>query len=518
MPYSYNHTEKADTLKVKSPTFINELPLVTNRGIEKELDIRLNSARMLYNACLGEALKRNKKMKNHPSWIAARPMEKSKTRNALFSEATEAACFSEYSLQSYAVGAKNACWIGDHLDVHVVQKIASRAFTAVKTYSIGLRGKPRFKSIGRMSSLEGKNNASGIRWRGDHVEWFGLSIKAIFAKTDKFSVETYALMSEVKYVRLIKRVVKGKDRWFVQLVLKGTPAVKRAYLDGVTGLDIGPSTIAIVTDWHAQLLEFCPEIDVPYQRIRVIQRAMDRSKRAMNSDNFNDNGTVKKRNQIKEWKFSTNYLELKAELKELYRVMAAIRERSQNRLANTILQQGTDIKTEKVSYKGWQKLYGKSIGKKAPGMFVATLKRKAENAGGQVTEFPTVTTKLSQTCVCGKGVKKKLSERWHICDCGVTAQRDLFSAYLARYVENKKLDTRKALTGWPGVHLLLEWTVSQLQETANDGVYPASFGIRKNGNQRQSCSSIKGLHPDTTALQVTPLKGKVTGLCLSRTP
>jgi hypothetical protein len=42
--------------------------------------------------------------------------------------------------------------------------------------------------------------------------------------------------------------------------------------------------------------------------------------------------------------------------------------------------------------------------------------------------------RLSQTCHCGWVKKKARSQRWHGCPCGASAQRDLFSAYLARFV------------------------------------------------------------------------------------
>jgi transposase len=81
---------------------------------------------------------------------------------------------------------------------------------------------------------------------------------------------------------------------------------------------------------------------------------------------------------------------------------------------------------EKLSHKSFQKNYGKSVSKKASGMFVSILHRKAENAGGKVIEFSTKTTKLSQTCQCGNIIKKPLSQRRHICPvCGIKAQRDL---------------------------------------------------------------------------------------------
>ncbi len=84
------------------------------------------------------------------------------------------------------------------------------------------------------------------------------------------------------------------------------------------------------------------------------------------------------------------------------------------------------------------------------------LTRKAESARGQVVEFNTQTTALSQTSVCGRRAPKRLSERVHRCICGVVMQRDLFSAYLARFVRDDTLQLAKASESWPGAELLLD--------------------------------------------------------------
>ena len=46
--------------------------------------------------------------------------------------------------------------------------------------------------------------------------------------------------------------------------------------------------------------------------------------------------------------------------------------------------------------------------------------------------------------------KKPLRQRWHVCDCGVSAQRDLYSAYLARFVnpDTSVLKARQAADAW----------------------------------------------------------------------
>ena len=131
------------------------------------------------------------------------------------------------------------------------------------------------------------------------------------------------------------------------------------------------------------------------------------------------------------------------------------------------------------------------MGKRAPGMFMEILRRKALSAGGAVIEFPTRTTKLSQTCHgCGKAIKKKLSERWHDCPCGVgPVQRDLYSAFLAGCVISNTLDMRQANELWPGAKPLLEQTISRLNQSAIGELRLSSFGLSK--AQRQSASSVK---------------------------
>ena len=157
---------------------------------------------------------------------------------------------------------------GDHLDSLTAQKLASRAFTAVKEYQFGKRGKPRFKRYGWMSSLEGKNNASGIKWRDGRVKWNGLDLRSVFDRKDKHGIQAHALSQPVKYCRLVRKVIRGNTRWFVQLVLSGAPKIKAKNVIGceAVGLDIGPSTIAVVGDTDACLLEFCPEIDVRHKQ------------------------------------------------------------------------------------------------------------------------------------------------------------------------------------------------------------------------------------------------------------
>jgi transposase len=353
----------------------------------------------------------------------------------------------------------------------------------------GKRGKPRFKARGRYRSVEGKSNASGIRFKDGRLVWGTLSLRPLFDRKDKHGVEAHALNCKTKYVRLLCKNIQGKRCWFAQLVVEGEPLRKYEPGTAAVGLDIGPSSIAVVSSEVASLEAFCPGLKRYEKETRLKQRALDRSRRQTNPENFNENGTVKA--GPKKWVRSNRYSQIQSEISETQRRLAETRKCQQGALANRILRIGTRIQAEKLSYKSFQRLWGKAIGQRAPGMFMEILRRKASSAGGEVNEFPTTTTRLSQTCHgCDSLRKKSLSERWHECDCGVgPIQRDLYSAFLARCINANSLDMNQAAMLWSGAKPLLEQAISRLNQSANGELRLASFGLSK--APRQSASLVK---------------------------
>jgi putative transposase len=177
--------------------------------------------------------------------------------------------------------------MGDYIDSNTAQKLATRAYKAVEKVLFGKHESVRFKGKNQMDSVEGKSNKTGIRWKGDSVEWSGLKLTALITSNDP--VILHGLKSKVKYVRLVRRKIAGKNKFYAQLVCQGKPFAKpKNYLGaGDVGLDIGPSTIAIVCDMEVHLKEFACELAFEAARIRRLQRKMDRSLRVNNPDNFN---------------------------------------------------------------------------------------------------------------------------------------------------------------------------------------------------------------------------------------
>ena len=188
-----------------------------------------------------------------------------------------------------------------------------------------------------------------------------------------------------------------------------------------------------------------------HRTIRRMQRKLDRQRRANNPDN----GRVKP--GPKRWGPSNRQRGTQDQLAELFRRETAHRRTLHGQLANRVLAMDRVVKMKKVPYRAFERQSGRSVSVRAPRMFVSILRRKAESAGGNVIEFPTRQTKLSQVCHgCGSVPKKSLSLRIHACACGVEMQRDLYSVFLARCVgDDGVLHADTARKRWSGAEPLL---------------------------------------------------------------
>lgn len=509
------------TKRAQTPTFLLELPLQVNSQQAKHLRAHFEAARCLYNALLGEAMKRLKQMRANQGWQQARSLPKTQKqeRYAAFSQLRLEYGFSEYALHAYATQARTS-WIAEHIDSNTAQKLATRAYQAANRVCLGQAKKVRFKSHGRgLDSVEGKSNATGLRFllerpeegHAGYLVWQQDHLPAMIDWNDP--VVKHGLDSRIKYVRLIRRrassaSAQGADgegyRYYAQLALEGVPYQKPKHQVGTetVGLDIGPSSIAIVPQQgEARLLPFCGELKADKRKKRRLQRKLDRQRRANNPQNYDCLGRVRKGRLT--WHDSQGYKATRRRLASQERKLAAYRKSLHGRLVHEIVRVGKTISTEKISYKAWQKQFGKSVGAHAPGMFIELLKRTVGRTGGTLHEIPTRTTKLSQYCHgCGQYVKKPLSQRWHHCACGIgPVQRDLYSAFLAAYLDPRSSVPSIAHEQWEGAETRLWAAMEDVNQRANAGqVLPQSFGIPRAGarlpqrlvNPRQELALLRG--------------------------
>lgn len=443
----------------RTPTYTIEFPLHIPIWQQHRLEKKFNMARMVYNSCLGEALKRHKAVKTDKRYRTLLREPTSKDRNKKLADIRLEYGFSEYGIHHFVKKVQHK--FKEHIGSLESQKLATRAFQTVEKLHFGKSKKVHFKNSKDDISVENKSNQTGLRYIEGEILWGDKPTRKNpkpknwlcmpISPKDDDEYAHWALLDKTKYVRILKRDVRGKTRYFVQLIQEGYPPTKRnrKVANDKTkriGLDIGTSTIAISSDSQVELRELAPACHHDEKELRRIQRKMDRSKRSTNPGNFNENGTIKKGRLT--WSYSKRYERLRQKRKECYHKVAGRRKMSHEKLANDILAIGSDIRVETMRFQSLQKRaknttrnstngkvnrkkrFGKSIAKRAPAMLLTIIERKLNYQGREIKKIDTYATKASQfNHVTGKYEKKQLSERWN--DFGAfRIQRDLYSAFL----------------------------------------------------------------------------------------
>ena len=453
-----------------TPTYVMTLPLKVETWQEHILEKRLNIGRNIYNACLGEAWRRYKYMTRNPEYWDAIRMPKSKERNQLLNQLKEQYGVRKFDLNRYVqeMGRKFKRNIGSQM----AQNIAERVFQAVEKVMYGNGKKVHFCSVGQFFSLEEKTNKTGFRYFSENkrMEWLGLILPVMMKDQDEYAY--LAFQDKIKYCRLLKKQIRDKNRYFVQFVLEGFPPKKRNQNNSKdenarVGLDIGTSTLAIVSEQEVKILELAEGLSVDERHKRMIQRKLDRRRRANNPNKYTSDGTINKSNREK-WIQSENYKKTRKELAEMSRKIADKRRLAHNQLANYILSLGLDVRVETMNFKGLQakakkteisnktgrfkrkKRFGKSLANRAPSMLLSIIDNKLKYFGLSLKRINTAKVKASQfEHFTQTYVKKKLSKRWNHFEQG-DVQRDLYSAFLIMNTKDNlcEIDVGRANKTW----------------------------------------------------------------------
>ena len=172
---------------------------------------------------------------------------------------------------------------------------------------------------------------------------------------------------------------------------------------------------------------------------------MDRSRRATNPQNYNEDGTIKKGH--KTWRYSNHYKKLKEKHSELCRINAINRQLAINEDANYLRSLGDVFITEPrnagklmkrakettVNSRGKfnkKKRFGKSIKNRCPSGFQATGEEKFKTTGGKYIEVPNDYRASQYDHTADDYIKKKLSDRMYHLSDGTLVQRDWYSSFL----------------------------------------------------------------------------------------
>ena len=267
----------------------------------------------------------------------------------------------------------------------------------------------RFVGRNEDFSIESSSPNNGIYYRNGLLYFDRYTFIDVDAsKCDKYEYYREAMRHKMKYCRLISRTIRGQKRYYVQLILDGVPPMgKRNYAVGkkVDLVDVKISHYDIRAKNGVEEIELAPKCKVNEEKIAELNRKMDSSRRANNPEKYNPDGTINMGAKRIPWVESNRYKKLKAKHQDISRKNAATRKICLEKQANEILEQGTDITIQHLSYKKLQKrkdkteinektgqpktksVAGKAIANRSPSYFVSALVRKASYVDGEVIDL-----------------------------------------------------------------------------------------------------------------------------------
>lgn len=463
--------------KCSTDTCCLTLPLRLEKWQEDRLAKRFEIARQIYNTMVRAELKKLRAMEQSEPYKANQEKIQAldwKTQTdkqalkALYKERDKLLQDGGFSERGFKSDIKNYYKhfnnnIGSNVAVH---GIAPQVWAAFEKMLFKKEGKKvHFKKKGDIRSLRGysvtrKSGGVEIIFRETYIEWKGLKLPLKLSPDNIY--ETQMLSYRVKYVRLLRKPGKRKDRWYAQLSLEGKPVIKynpktgevrHPIGKGAVGLDIGPQTLAYSAATGADLVELANQVQNVEQEKRRLQRKLDRSRRATNPGNYADDGTIRRGIALTHNK-SKRYLRTQQELKYLQHQQAEIRKRQHTELANHLLSLGDCFYVEKMVWTSLthraketeisektgkikrKKRFGKSVANKAPATLIGILQRKSAALGiPGVIEVPTSVKASQYNHQSGTYTPKPLSQRWNNMPDGERIQRDLYSAFLLQHYD-----------------------------------------------------------------------------------
>lgn len=354
--------------------FIVEFPLKTEKYQEDILKKRFEIGRHIYNSLVNVTRKRYKEMmktKKYRTLLSSFTGNKKSDQEIWkqINDIRKQYGMSEYSFHEDVKQMQK--YFKSNMDSFTAQKIATKLWKSYDKLFYGNGKKVYYKKYGEFHSLEGKSNTTGIRLKDDRITWNGLKIPVVIDHDNDY--ENQAMQSKICYNRIVRKYVRNKYKYYVQIVFQGNPPIKvdtdtgerkHDIGKGDIGIDIGTRTVALSSKSDVYIISLGHKVYVEKMNFAGLQ------KRAKNTEK-NDKGKFKKK-----------------------------------------------------------KRFGKSLANKAPSMLLKILDRKLRYYGEKLIEINTLEAKASQFHHFDRTyTKKTLSQRWNDFH-GIRIQRDLYSAFL----------------------------------------------------------------------------------------
>jgi len=479
--------------------FVLELPLLVEKYQADILNKRYEQLRQLSNYIQGKLLRQYryfeqmkeyqacKTIKEKRDFFRSHPFQVNETlkgNKTLFTVS-----FEEYSIKGFVeklaqkpVGS-NMTYADLGFTTYILDHLGASIWAAWDKKLYDFKAKRiSFKKYGELDSFSSRRKVvrgvvyfSGMELHLDTME-LAIKMNGKVGKEAKFitlkilhnpkhaEYEMWALkggVDSVKVVKVVRRLVRSQYKYYVQLTIEGEkPQKGRTLGKGNVGIDLGPTTVAVSGMNIVSIDKLASKCDNIQPKITRLSRKLDRSRRANNPDNYNEDGTIKRGVKLvwKKEKDLKRYSKLKRELAELRRKQAAIRKQQHIDRANELLKEGDTFIVENNQISGWttraketkvnektgkiqkKKRFGKSVANHAPSMFVSILENKAKSLGGEVVKVDTKNAASQYDFTNNSFTKHELKERNVTLSNGDTHQRDMLAAFNLQHL---KLDEAK---------------------------------------------------------------------------
>ena len=477
-------------MRAQTPSYVISVKLHLFKQIENRLEKSFRISNSVYNEGISLGLKRFEAMKQNPYYqellearrlakagIAKLKKAKKKTKGlvqqvklydkALF-ELRKAYGLTEFDLSAYLCQQRRKDGSPyKQLGAGEIQIIAGQAmktlekvlFYQIKPHKVKFRSKYDLQISYRNRTNKNAtrlvpSDRKGIAYRfyiHKASTFVDIPVKAF----NKYQQMSLMCSEKIKYVQIIRKTIRGKKVYILQIVCQGTPPSKVTKGNGVVGIDPGISTVAFTSPNEVALVDLVPTTITQKEKLlKQLDQAIERSRRINNPDCYTENGTIKKGVRFK--RPSKRQIRLRNRRRKAYRSLSEERKKLQGQLINKLVSQASSIKIEELNVKGLQKRsrdirinpktnrpfskkrFGKAIFRAAPSAFRTALETKASQLGIDFEIISPKNVKPSQyNHITQTFEKKPLSTRvYDLSNDYPSVQRDLYSAFLIGHIEN----------------------------------------------------------------------------------
>ena len=198
----------------------------------------------------------------------------------------------------------------EHIATHVAHRAASDVWRAFDKLLYGSGSEVHFIRRGTLNSAANQQYGTTMSVTDGMFNWKGgrnknsISLNVRVAEPETY-YEREMLKKKIKYLRIVRKWGKREYKYYLQFTLEGNPVAKPRFIANGkrVGIDIGTSTAAIVSEKGVKLCQLAAGVQDNHKKKCDLQRKMDRSRRCMNPENYNKDGTIKRGIRL-QWKQS----------------------------------------------------------------------------------------------------------------------------------------------------------------------------------------------------------------------